>query len=219
MGPYYKYMDCPEDFLKFEDIVGDYYVCSDDYLDEVWARIPGHSDYYISNYGRAYSAKTDTFLKPKRLDRKGHVGFCLSEGKGHVEYRYLHRLMAEAFIWNPDNLPVVRHLNDDPSKYHLISGSKIDGLHWNSYFFESFFSIFIGQYTCSSVSHAIIPVISLCSPSEIIKVIVHRMSEAARELGLQQANVWKVLNGQRPATGGYYFEYLEKDGDTDARDY
>ena len=40
--------------------------------------------------------------------------------------------------------------------------------------------------------------------------------EAARELGLQQANIWKVLNGQREHSGGYHFEYLEKGAAPDA---
>lgn len=219
MGPYYKYMDCPEDFLKFENIVGDYYVCSDDYLDEVWAIIPGHPDYYISNYGRAYSAKTDTFLKPKRLDRKGHIGFGFSEGKNHKDYQYLHRLMAEAFIWNPDNLPVVRHLNDDPMDNDL------DNLAWGTQQDNWYDSLRNGTARMltdedreKGFEKVRIPVkaVNLRTGDEMI---FRGQSEAARELGLQQANVWKVLNGQRPATGGYYFEYLEKDGDTNARYY
>lgn len=39
--------------------------------------------------------------------------------KGRREVMHLHRLLAQMFIPNPDNLPVVRHLNDNPRDYRL----------------------------------------------------------------------------------------------------
>lgn len=139
----YIFEDFPEEFLRFEDIVGEDIPCHDDYLDERFAPIPGHPDYFISTFGRVYSLKSHQFLTLKKMDRQGHVGFSLSEPGGKPDYVYLHRLMA----------------------VNLETGEETE--------FRS-------------------------------------QTDAGRELGIQQANIWKVLNGERRSAGGYYFEYLRR---------
>lgn len=52
--------------------------------------------------------------------------------EGRVEDIQLHRLLAQMFIPNPDNLPVVRHLNDDARDYRLENlawGTQKDNLY------------------------------------------------------------------------------------------
>ena len=39
------------------------------------------------------------------------------------------------------------------------------------------------------------------------------INDAARELGVQSANIAKVLNGKRSHTCGWFFEYLPKERD------
>ena len=117
----YQYID--GDYVHGPDIYLD-----DCYMDERWWYIDGAPGYMISDKGRVWSIKSQQFIKPKPMDRKGHLGVCLSVD-GEPRYYYVHRLMAKAFIPNPDNYPIVRHLNDvkyDNSLENLAWGTKKD---------------------------------------------------------------------------------------------
>lgn len=55
----------------------------------------------------------------------GYLQVKLSKG-GKWYYRRVHRLVAEAFIPNPNNLPQVNHINGDKTK------NEVDNLEWIS---------------------------------------------------------------------------------------
>lgn len=63
--------------------------------------------YQVSNLGRVRSCGTGRILKPK-INNKGYlfVGLCKS---GKAKQFLVHRIVATAFIPNPENLPVVNH--------------------------------------------------------------------------------------------------------------
>ena len=72
---------------------------------------------------RGYTVK-DKKLKP--CIRNGYLSYSLNlEGK--TKYYYLHRLIAQNFIPNPDNLPCVNHKDGDKLN------NNIDNLEWCSY--------------------------------------------------------------------------------------
>ena len=70
--------------------------------------IKGWEDkYLIYSDGRVYSLLRGKFLTP-RLSMDGYERVCLFNDGKRYEYR-VHRLVAENFIENPDNLPQVNH--------------------------------------------------------------------------------------------------------------
>lgn len=67
------------------------------------------SKYKITNDGRIYSEYLGDFLKPF-YSRGGYVRVKLNYGNRSKKFM-MHRLVAMAFIPNPDNKPVVDHIN------------------------------------------------------------------------------------------------------------
>jgi len=73
---------------------------------EEWKEYPKNTKYLVSNTGRVRRVGTPVDIKPKHFGgyyRFIHSGTDIS----------LHILVAETWIPNPDNLPVVKHINGD----------------------------------------------------------------------------------------------------------
>jgi hypothetical protein len=94
--------------------------------EEVFLKINGYDNYYVSNHGRVISTK---FNKIKYLkfgkDGYGYLQVTLSE-KGKTRQKYVHRLVTETFINNPNNYNCVDHIdgniiNNDASNLRWVT--------------------------------------------------------------------------------------------------
>lgn len=92
-------------------------------MEEIWKTIKSHPSYEVSNRGRVRSVDRISSRKgnPCRLggmmlkprDIKGYMAVTLWDGNREKHKRFfVHRLVAEAFIPNPDNLPCVNHKDE-----------------------------------------------------------------------------------------------------------
>lgn len=103
---------------------------------EVWRSVPGWDDcYQVSSMGRVkslerYVRNTSTSFRklPERILKQdcmqdGYLGVSLSRHQV-PKYVKVHRLVAAAFIPNPDNLPVVNH--KDGNKHNNC----VENLEW-----------------------------------------------------------------------------------------
>lgn len=86
---------------------------------EDWKQIEGFPDYYVSSLGRVWSTKSGRLLvtsngRGRKKDRKERPRVTLTRnGKPHPFS--VARLVAKAFVPNPDEAPVVDHINEDPT--------------------------------------------------------------------------------------------------------
>lgn len=186
-------------------VYGDDVYIPEEYLEETWEPVRECCDlYYVSDMGRVWSVASQDFLKVKPMDRRGHLGVCLYD-RGQRKYRYIHRLMAEAFTPNPDGYPVVRHLDDDPSN------NVLDNLKWGTQkdnmrdCIDNGHAHFVtNEERYKGLRPMMTPVIAtdLETGEELW---FESQGEAGRSLGVPQANVYKVLVGERRQAGGYSF--------------
>ena len=73
--------------------------------------------YAITSCGRVWSYQRKKFLTPY-TDGNGYLKIKLSKDGKRNQYR-IHRLVAEAYIPNPDNLPDVDHIDNDRTHNYL----------------------------------------------------------------------------------------------------
>ena len=87
---------------------------------EYWKPVVGYEGHYqVSNFGRVKSIKFGKEIILKQHIRRGYYSVNLS--KNGILKRYsVHRLVAEAFIDNPDNLPQVNH-KDENKQNNVVS--------------------------------------------------------------------------------------------------
>lgn len=74
-------------------------------------------EYFINECGKCYSVskKTGKVRSIKHyINTNGYPAVYIT-GKNH----YIHRLIAEGYINNPNNLPVINHINGDKKDYNL----------------------------------------------------------------------------------------------------
>lgn len=79
--------------------------------------------YTIDTEGRIYSIRRKKYLSLKPDSSFGYVHAGLSKF-GKTKLYSVHRLVAKAFIPNPNNLPVVHHKDDNKSN------NRVENLEW-----------------------------------------------------------------------------------------
>ena len=161
---------------------------------EVWKTIPGFEKYQVSNLGRVRSFRgiTERIMKSSGIKYK-QIGLSI---KGKVYYFLIHRLVAEAFIPNPDNLPFVNHKNEDKTD------NRVENLEWCTAKYNMTYNNIQWRRTEGRRKK-----ISQFTKDGIFIKEWDCATTASVALNLQRRHICACCNGQRKTCGGFKWQY------------
>lgn len=143
--------------------------------------------YAVTSCGKVYSYRRNKFLKPQ----KQLTGYLMVQLKKDDKTKncYVHRLVAEAYLDNPDRLPEVNHKNEDKTKNH------VSNLEWCTRSYNLNYGTRISQY------YKAVYCVELDKTFNSLK-------EAAQAFNLAYTNLSACLNGRLKTFAGYHWKYV-----------
>ena len=168
-------------------------------MEEIWRDIKGfEGKYMVSNLGRAKSLNYNNtgkegIMKPQD-NGDGYLFVQLCKD-GKVKNCRINRLVAMAFLPNPNNLPEVNHKDEN------TKNNRVDNLEWCT-----------RQYNVDySLSKAVIGI------DKVSGLILEFPStrEAERQTGISKGNICDCLKGRVKSAGGFYWHYASESEEVD----
>ena len=192
------------------------------YLNEVWKPIRGYVGLYeVSNYGRVKSLDrtfigsggsihhiAELFKKQTPL-KNGYLHVILCKD-GKKKTFLTHRLVAQTFLPNPNNLPCINHKDVNPANnyIHINEDGSVDpdksNLEWCTY---SYNNTYADRSKKASVIIAI-PVLQFSTSM----VFINEWSsarEAERQTGVLNQSICKCCLGKLKSAGGFIWKYKD----------
>ena len=149
--------------------------------------------YAITSCGKVWSYKSKKFLKPGK--RKGGYLYVGLHKDKEVKNYLIHRLVAETYLPNPDNLPCVNHKDENKENNALLN------LEWCTYEYNNNYGSRIEKAAKSCGK----PV--YC---EELNKTFDSARAAARELGLDNSSITKCCRGKQKTCGCFHWRYQEE---------
>lgn len=170
-------------------------------MEEIWKDIPGYNGLYqISNLGHVKSLNFNNSNKENLLSIYNHNGY-LRVGIRHnklLHNHLVHRLVAEAFIPNPENLPVINHKDGNKSN------NSIENLEWVTSRENTEHAIrenLRPSMNCSRWGKY--PISQYSINGKFIKTWISQR-EVERVLGFKQASISRAIKSMHPYKGFYW---------------
>lgn len=165
-------------------------------MTEIWKDVPGYEGLYlVSSAGRVVGLRRG--LQKPCIDRYGYERTSLSKD-GKMKSFYVHRLVAMAFIPNPEQKETVNH--KDENKLNNAA----ENLEWASAAEQNAY----GTRTERAVLHSKRTYESRKKPVIATDAAGHEhrfpgIVDAVNSLGVQKASIQKCCRGEQKAAGGF----------------
>ena len=180
---------------------------------EIWKDIEGYEGYYqISNMGRIKSVDRKIILRNGFVRRcKGREmkifhdggGYCfvMLSKDGECKPKKIHRLVAEAFIDNPEGLETVNH------KDYNKDNNRVENLEWmtrkDNIYYGGQKGIMVGMM-----------------PNRFVRCVETgevfcSVREAGRSVGVSHTQISRACRNEDKTAGGLHFQYYEVEEEDD----
>ena len=161
--------------------------------------IKGYEGHYaITSCGKVWSYKSKKFLKPY-ITQSGYLTVNLSKNSKAKPYR-IHRLVAEAYLDNPDNLPYVNHKNENKTHNYL------NNLEWCDAEYNSNYGSCSNKIANKLKGNNNSSKKVMCIETG---VIYDSGLEAERHTGIGNSSISRVVNGKMNTAGGFHWKYYD----------
>lgn len=173
-------------------------------MEEIWKDIEGYEGYYqISNLGRVKSLnrickhpsgvtrRVNERIMKFDINKLGYLRVHLAKD-GTDKKISVHRLVAQAFIPNPDNYPIVNHKDENPSN------NNIKNLEWCDIKYNNTYG--------NKIKKLYKEIIQLNKEGKIIKYYPNTV-QASKETGIVRCTITNCLNGRTKTAGGYIWKF------------
>ena len=163
-----------------------------------WKPIVGFEEYYlVSDSGQVWSIRRHRALKPK-IDRYGYEVVALSI-KGVLHHRTIHRLVAQSFMPNPQNLPTVNHINE------IKTDNRVSNLEWTSVA-DNINHGTRNKRMADTKCHQ--PVEQILSDGTVAQY--KGVKDASRKTGINRNCISQCCKNTRKTAGGYKWRYANE---------
>lgn len=178
-------------------------------INEEWKAVNGYEGYYeVSSSGRVRSVNRTIVYKDGRIynykgsimnpqiKRNGYLSLVLRKRNSNPKNYYVHRLVAEAFIANPNRYLTVNHKNENKRD------NRADNLEWCSYKYNDNYGTRNERFVFTKEMKG---KPFLCKETG---KIYRSVTKAGRELGLSASSICKALRGKQTNVKGMHFIYI-----------
>ena len=179
-------------------------------MGETWKPVVGYEGLYeVSDYGRVRSVPHEVpYLHGSRISpgrirvpnlnrRTGYLSISLCKGNV-TKTKLVHRLVAEAFLPNPDNLPQINHKDEDKAN------NRLDNLEWCSVKYNN-------NYGTKNQRVSEKNKVSKCKPVAQIKdgiiVAIFPSTISAGHI-TDPGHISSCALGKQPTAGGFEWKYI-----------
>jgi len=163
--------------------------------EEEWLPINDSDNAYISNYG-------NVVRNGKRVipieDTEGYLRVNVG---GKTKRDRIHRLVAKAFIDNPNYKPFVNHIDGNKKN------NKADNLEWVTPKENSLHASKTGLLSHNTGRKGYVLAVEVKTGQSVVFL---NQAHVAKVIGADDSEVCKCLAGKRKTTHGYTLEYIDK---------
>lgn len=165
---------------------------------EVWKIMKEHSNYEVSNLGKIKN-KTTGRIRKTSINNKGYEQFIVYIDKKPKTF-YVHRVVANNFLENLNNLPEVNH--KDENKLN----NRVDNLEWCDGCYNLHYGTRI-ERIINKKKPLYIKIIQKDKNKNIIK-IWENIDEIVCNNNYHRSNIYKCCQGKLKTAYGYIWDYL-----------